>query len=148
MSRRIRIVVSQSRYIANKVDGIRLRVEAIDASDMPTKIFAYLMQPTNPATRERAGAFDHICSPVDLEEYPEDEPVAHSQPAWFRLDYLDVLLRSTAEVDQYIAEILSDIRALKRTLDTMDTLEEVSDLWIDDAPESSSSATSESSEGG
>lgn len=145
MARRIRIKWSQSYYKVNTVDGIRLRVEAVEAEDMPTKIFAYILQPTNPATLAQAGVFDHVCSPVDLEEYPEDEPIVNVEPSWFRLDYVDVLVRSQAELEAYLADVLSDIRALKSTLDIMDTVEELGDVWIDEAPEVSSSSESEGS---
>lgn len=106
MARRIKITWAQSRYLINRVDGIRLRIEAAEAEDMPTKIFAYLTMPLRPGAGEPVGVFDHICSPVDLEEYPEDDPIPGDQPGWFRLGYMDVLLRSAAEVEAALAAVL------------------------------------------
>ena len=85
-ARNIHITWSVSRYYLNNIDGIRVRIEADDATLMPTKIFAYQMAPVKPGETEPVGAFDHVCSAVDLEEYPEDEPVINSRPQWFRLN--------------------------------------------------------------
>lgn len=149
MARRIRITWAQSRYIHNRVDGIRLRVDADQAEDMPEKIFAYLTMPMRPGSGEQVGEFDHVCSPVDLEEYPEDEPIPGHEPGWFRLSYLDVLIRSPIELEAFLAQIIKDVRALKSTLDTMDTTEPVGEVWIDVEDEvTSSSSSAGSSEGG
>jgi hypothetical protein len=148
MARRIKITWAQSRYLINRVDGIRLRIEAEEAEDMPTKIFAYLTMPLRPGAGDPVGVFDHICSPVDLEEYPEDEPIPGHQPGWFRLGYVDVLLRSAAEIEAALEAILGDIRSLKRSLDTMDTLEAVGEVWIDNEADPVSSSSEGSSEGG
>lgn len=148
MARRIRLTWSQSYYKVNTVDGIRIRIEAVDAEEMPDKIFAYLLHPTNPATLAQAAGFDHVCSPVDLEEYPEDQPIANVRPTWFRLNYVDVLLRSQAELDQYLADIIADVKALKKTLDIMDTVTPLGEVWIDDEPEVAASSSEGSSIGG
>lgn len=147
MARRIKITWAQSRYLINRVDGIRLRIEATEAEEMPVKIFAYLTMPLRPGAGDPVGVFDHICSPVDLEEYPEDEPIAGHQPGWFRLDYVDVLLRSAAEIEAALAAILDDVRSLKHTLDTMDDTEPTGEVWIDEEAATSSSSEG-SSEGG
>lgn len=123
--RSITLVHAASRYVYNRIDGIRVRIQAVEATGMTTKVFAYLMSPTNPQTLAKKGVFDHVCSPVDLEEYPEDEPVANSVPAWFRLNYVDVLLRSRQEADDFIEQVFNDVRALKLTLNVQDTVETV-----------------------
>lgn len=145
MARRIHLTWATSAYRYNLTDGIRLRIEADEAEEMATKIFAYQTLPMTPATGERTAAFDHVCSPVDLEEFPEDEPLAQHRPQWFRLAYLDVLLRSVQEVDDYLADVIADVRSLKATLDTMDTLLPGDDLWIDDEAATDSSSSSVSS---
>jgi hypothetical protein len=151
MTRRIRLKVYQSRYRlmgdVNVIDGVRLRIEASDAEDMPNKIFAYLLMPMKPSTLERVGNFDHVCSPVDLEEYPEDEPLANVEPAFFRLDYIDIEVRSQTELDKWLQDITADVDSLKASLDIMDDVELVREIWIGPPPaESSSSSDSSSSE--
>lgn len=133
--RRIKLTWQVSRYYASSTDGIRVRITASNANLMPSKIFAYQMMPVGPADAERVGMFDHVCSPSDLEEYPEDEPTPTLRPAWFRLDYVDVLLRSRTEVDAFIRDVTDDVRGLKEVLDVADNLQPSGTLWIGNPPE-------------
>lgn len=134
--RRVKLTWQVSRYYASSTDGngIRVRITASDANLMPTKIFAYLLLPMRPGADERVGAFDHVCSAADLEEYPEDEPLNNVRPAWFRLDYVDVLLRSREEVDDFIRDVTDDVTALKTTLDVSDDLLPGGNTWIGSPP--------------
>ena len=134
-ARSIHLTWSVSRYLTTDTDGIRVRIEADDSNLMPTKVFAYQMLPVKPGEEDRVGAFDHVCSPVDLEEYPEDQPLPNSRPAWFRLDYVDVLLRSRAEVKAFINSVVEDVQTLKTTLDITEELVPDGDLWIGQPPE-------------
>ncbi len=133
-NRRLQLTWEVSRYNVRDTDGIRVRITAASAALMPAKIFAYLMLPMKPAADERVGAFDHVCSPVDLEEYPEDEPLPNHRPEWFRLDYVDVLLRSNEEVESFISSVTNDVQHLKTTLDLTDTLLPVGQTWIGTPP--------------
>lgn len=128
--RNINIQWSNSRYFSNDIDGIRVRLEAPDANLMPTKIFAYQMLPVRPGTTEQVATFDHVCSSVDLEEYPEDEALPNSRPAWFRTNYVDVFVRSRDEMRAFINNVLEDIQILKNTLDIADELLPAGDIWI------------------
>lgn len=134
-ARNVHLTWSVSRYHMNNVDGIRVRIEADDSNLMPTKIFAYQMLPFKPGEFEQVGAFDHVCSAVDIEEYPEDEPLANSRPQWFRLDYVDVLLRSREEVREFINSVLEDVQILKNTLDITEDLVPNGDVWVGTPPE-------------
>jgi hypothetical protein len=71
---------------------------------------------------------------VDLEEYPEDDPIPNVRPAWFRLPYVDVLLRSREEVDAFIRDVTADVNALKDTLDVSDNLLPGGMTWIGNPP--------------
>lgn len=134
--RRVKLTWQVSRYNYHDTDGIRVRIVASDAVLMSAKIFAYLTMPVKPGEEERVGAFDHVCSPTDIEEYPEDTPLPDMRPEWFRLNYVDVLLRSRAEVDAFIKDVVEDVQRLKRTLDMTDTLLPGGQLWIGTPPES------------
>lgn len=133
--RRVHLTWSVSRYIAHNVDGVRVRIEADSSNLMPTKIFAYQMLPFKPGEFEQVGAFDHVCSAVDLEEYPEDAPLPNIRPQWFRLNYVDVLLRSREEVRAFINSVLEDVSILKNTLDTTEILAPDGDVWIGSPPQ-------------
>lgn len=133
--RRIHLTWNVSRYYMNDIDGIRVRIEADSSNLMPTKIFAYQMMPFKPGEFEQVGAFDHVCSAVDLEEYPEDEPLLNVRPQWFRLNYVDVLLRSREEVRAFINSVMEDVQILKNTLDITEELVPAGDVWIGTPPE-------------
>lgn len=140
--RRIHLTWYVSRYNYHQTDGIRVRIEATDANVMSDKVFAYLMLPLKPGENERVGAFDHVCSPTDLEEYPEDEPITNNRPAWFRLNYVDVVLRSRTEVYAFIRDVAADVYNLRETLEIMDRISPAGEIWFGGEPESSSSSSS------
>lgn len=133
--RNIHLEWSVSRYDINEIDGIRIRITATTATLMPTKIFAYQMLPVKPGGTEQVATFDHVCSSVDLEEYPEDEAILNSRPAWFRLNYVDVMVRSREEAREFINSVLEDVQLLKNTLDIADDLLPGGDVWIGTPPE-------------
>ena len=141
-NRRIHLKWTVSRYNYHATDGIRVKIEATAADEMPTKIFAYLLQPIIPGDTERKGSFDHVCSPTDLEEYPEDEPLPEVRPAWFRLDYVDVVLRSRTEVHEFVKDVAEDVYRLKTTLDLMDRLLPGGEIWIGGPPNIAGSSSS------
>jgi hypothetical protein len=133
--RNIHLEWTVSRYDINDIDGIRIRMEATESTNMPTKVFAYQMLPVRPGGTEQVATFDHVCSSVDLQEYPEDEAVANSRPAWLRLDYVDVMVRSREEANEFINNVLEDVQILKNTLDIADNLLPGGDVWIGTQPE-------------
>lgn len=146
-NRRITVKWATSHYVLGSIDGIRIRIEVECSADVGGgKIFAYRMLPKDPATGEKEGFFSHVCSPVDLEEYPADAPVPTHVPEWFRLSYVDVLVRSWTEAEAFINDVISDVRRLKTTLDAMDTVAPTGaeDVGAGTCPESSSSSSSSS----
>lgn len=134
-SRNVHLEWSVSRYDINDIDGIRIRITATESTGMPTKIFAYQMLPVKPGGTQQVATFDHVCSSVDLEEYPEDQAVPNSRPAWFRLDYVDVMVRSREEAREFINSVIEDVQLLKNTLDVADDLLPGGDVWIGPPPE-------------
>jgi hypothetical protein len=150
MARKIKIKWATSNYTLGRIDAIRVRIESVCAEGMPTKIFAYRMLPKNPATGASRGYFSHICSPVDLEDYPEDAPIPTHVPKWFRLGYVDVLLRSEIEAEAFIRDVRGDVLRLKRSLDAVDAVFErgTDDLGtgiVCETPSSSSASVESSS---
>ena len=144
--RRVKLSWYVSRYNFHATDGIRVRIEATNAELMPNKIFAYLMLPLKPGENERVGAFDHVCSPTDLEEYPEDAPIPTFRPEWFRLNYVDVVLRSRTEVYTFIRDVAADVYNLREILDITDRIVPAGEIWFGGNPEEQSSSSSLSSE--
>lgn len=145
MTRRIKLTPALSRVVDATTDAFRLTIVASDAEDMPTKIFRYLQRPSAPGSSERTGFFDGVCSPVDLEEMPEDDPRPNEEPAWYRLETLDLLFRSQHDRDEAKTDIYGAVIALLNTLDLVDALEVQPPIWFGVPPESSSSSSSSSS---
>jgi hypothetical protein len=133
-NRRVQLSWAVSAYNFNGTDGVRVRIEAVNAEEMPAKIFAYLLMPMRPGAGAREGAFSHVCSPTDLVEFPEDDPIPGHRPEWFRLNYVDVHLRSRSEAKQLIQDVIDDVNSLKATLDTMDTLIPGGTIWVGGQP--------------
>jgi hypothetical protein len=149
-NRSIRLTWLASAYKLNQTDAVRVRIEVANASNMPTKIFAYMAQPLAAGAETRTSAFDHVCSPADLEEFPEDAPISGLQPAWFRLSYIDIVLRARTEAHIFIREVAEDVYYLKQSLDATDRIFPAGEITFGDtepenAPSSSSSASSSAS---
>lgn len=112
-----------SVYTENATYGQRIRVDVLEAEHVDRHIFRYLGAPINP--REPTvlrGAFDGVCSPVDLEEMPVAAPTANANPAWCRLDFVDIVLRSSQDVDDLWVRLQEEVGNLVRTLIVMEDL--------------------------
>jgi hypothetical protein len=131
-----------SHYVLGKHDGVRIRIVVVSARLMPLKVFAYRMLPKSPQTGAKEGYFSHVCSPPDIADYPEDGPVPPNRPEWFRLDYVDIMVRSMTEAEDFLEVVESDLRRLKRTYDTMDVLVPGGAIAIGNPPVTSSSSLS------
>jgi len=122
MARKIKIRWATSRYILGRDDAIRVRIQVSCAEGMTDKIFAYRMLPKSPQTGSKRGFFTHIVSPADIEDFPEDEPISTHIPPWFRLNYVDILVRSETESEAFIADVRSDIQRLLNSLKSIDAV--------------------------
>lgn len=123
----------QERFQTNVIDGFRFRVEAHDANLMTASIFRYLRRQSD-TEGNTVDEFDGVCSPPDLEEFGEGEPIAGASPPYLRLDYVDVVFRSQSQADDAWAVIVEEVKALVDTLNIMDTIVEAQDLKVGDPP--------------
>jgi hypothetical protein len=128
----------QRGYVPNAIDGFRFTLVVAGAYQMPSKIFRYRLVPTKlqpvadqpPAGVEYKGYFDGVCSPADLEDFPEDYPVQNARPPWFRLDYVDVIVRSRSIAEQAYDAILFEVKNLIETLEAMDRQETAPPIFV------------------
>jgi hypothetical protein len=123
----------QKHFVANRTDGFRLRLVAETACQMPTAIFRYLRHPPD----AQGGVYDEftgICSSPDLEEFPVDEPDPAANPPVFRSNEIDLIFESQQRAEESLALMLTEIAALKETLDAMDVLEAQTAVWIGGDP--------------
>lgn len=101
----------------------RIRIDAVstDAS-IPSAIFRYLLLPLQPGQTEQIGRFDGICWPAELDELAEGEPFDSAEPPWFRLDYVDLVVNSAADVEEVWQTIRDETQHLLDTLARLDRL--------------------------
>jgi hypothetical protein len=140
MARYIRAEVTASAQTGTDVQGYRFRVEVVEAVEITDKIFRYLMMEKNPRTNEEYGRFDGVCDPYHIETIPEDEPTTGSDPAWFRLNYVDLIVETRSIADEALELIQEDIEGLLAAYDRMDTLQTTLEWEFGTAPDSSSSS--------
>lgn len=93
-----------------------LRVEVVRSEDMPSKIFVYHQSPAGIEGNTFA-EFDHIATPTDFHEIPED--AASETVPWFRTDKCVVWLRSASDLQTAKQLFVDDISALLRTYNAM-----------------------------
>lgn len=118
--RKIKLTREQVLYTDSRFDNVRLKVTASDGVNFDNKLFRYRMIDYDPTADTLIGQFDGICSPGDLLTIPEDEPTPGADPAWFRLDYIDNILKSPETMEEVWTELSKDIILLKRALDRYD----------------------------
>ena len=135
MSRFIKLRRQVPERVIHPIQGYRMRVEVIDAGDMPAEIFVY--------QRLMAGsdAFDQFCNiacPADLEEYPANEPTTIG--FFYRLAVIDVVFRNIASANASWGLIQADVAALITGLNLLDNLDDDTDVVFGESstPEESS----------
>lgn len=133
--RRLKLTPAFQRYfVANETDGFRMTVLATDGNLIPNEVFAYRAEPIQPGQPVSQAFFSHICSPVDLEEFPIGAPLVDSDPPWFRIASLDLVFRSRAACDEVWGLIQEDVSSLRTSMDHGDTLVTGAEVWIGDPP--------------
>ena len=113
---------TQQRFEINNTDGYRMKIVAYDGNKMSNAVFRYIRGPFSQTAGAYFEEFDGVCSPADLEEFPEDTPTANSNPAWFRKDYIDLVFRSQTTADEAWNMIVKDINVLVSSLDLMENI--------------------------
>jgi hypothetical protein len=123
------IVEEQGYYAVNETKGFRLRVRALNAVNMPSKIFRYEMESTNPAVGPQP-KYNGVCSPADLSEYDEDAPDPEKFPQFFRLDYFDIIYRSQLDVMDEWELVREQVETLVASLAAAETLRQTDSVTI------------------
>lgn len=89
-----------------------LHVEVVSASKIPTKIFVFHQMPTG-AEGNTFAEFDHVATPVDFQEIPED--AASETVPWYRTDKCTIWVRSIDDLNTAKQLFVDDIHELQRT---------------------------------
>jgi hypothetical protein len=135
----------QRDYIVGVHDSFRFKVEVTDVMNMAGEIFVYLAKPRQPGVAEAEGFFSHIGTPSDIELHPVSEPYVNSDPKWFRLAYIDLLLGSRAEALELWDLIRADVTRLLTAYTAGETLTEAPPEWLPAAPSTDTGLSSSSS---
>lgn len=93
-----------------------LKVEVVDAKGIPAKIFVYHQSPKGIEGNTYA-EFDHVATPVDFQEIPED--AATGTVPWYRTDKCTVWLRNAHDLATAKQLFKDDIAALKKAYDVI-----------------------------
>lgn len=127
------------RYKVTNVDYLyfsayRLRVEIADATGMDRRVFVYRRDPASPYTDEATDTFFAVASPVDMAEYPPEEPDPNKSYPFFRKHFveLDVRAVSLALLAEQI--IVHELNVLVHALNKLEDLDLAEEFWIGPFP--------------
>lgn len=88
-----------------------LRAEVISSEGIPGKIFVYHQFPTG-VYGNSFSEFDHVASPVDFQEIPED--AASDIVPWYRTDKFEAWFRNLSDLNMAKQMLVDDISFLQR----------------------------------
>ena len=148
MARALKIKKSDAGQNANYywMSAYRLRIEIEDAVDMDDRVFLYRRDPTNPHTLETKDTFFTVCSPVDMEDFPPEEPDPAKQYPLFRRNWVELDFRATSQADEAYALIVRELNVLIFALNRLELLKPVETVWVGAGPPDDSGGSSESTE--
>jgi hypothetical protein len=141
MSRRIRL----TRYAANTVafnnyGAYRLRIEvtAVEGPDLDENIFIYQRNPPSAYTNLSCDAFQAVAGPPQLAAIPAGEPDPELSWPYYRLNYVELDVASTAQADEIWNEIQAEVNALVAAMERLTQLQAVQDVWCPGPPDPAS----------
>lgn len=88
-----------------------LKAEVVSAEGIPSKIFVYHQSPRGIEGNTFA-EFDHVATPVDFQEIPED--AASETVPWYRTDNVTVWLRNANDLETAKNLLVNDIDLLQK----------------------------------
>lgn len=110
---RVRFTQSPER---RDVFNYALVVEVIASSGIPSKIFVYHQSPAG-CTEHTFAEFDHVATPVDFQEIPED--AASETVPYYRTNKCVVWTRNVSDIELAKQLLADDIAALQKTYDVL-----------------------------
>jgi hypothetical protein len=93
-----------------------LRVEVLSSIGIPKKIFVYHQSPAG-IDGNTFAEFDHVATPVDFQEIPED--AASEVVPWYRTDKVVVWFRNVSDLNLAKQMFVDEIYALQKTYDVL-----------------------------
>jgi len=113
-------LIKRSSVEVPEIYSIKLAVEAVNAQDMSPKIF--IKQRIRNFARDRFDdIFVAVCTPTQLEDFPEDAPREDS--SYFRTDSIELVGRTAEMVQEVFNSLLYEVKKLVVDLNDMDKLD-------------------------
>ena len=114
--------------------GFRLRIDVAETiGDVPGEIFVYRSHPIDPNTGQAPRPdWLSVASFVDLSTYPAGAPDPATDYPFFRLNFIEVDVRSLAIYNQVWLEVQSSVANLINALNLADNLVVAEETWIGD----------------
>lgn len=110
-----------------------LKVEVVESEGIPSKIFVFHQMPAG-IEGNTFSEFDHIATPVDFQEIPED--AASALVPWYRTDKCVVWFRCLSDLKTAKQMFVDDISTLRRTFDMVRSEDNfISQTTVDFTPE-------------
>lgn len=116
------------------LSAYRLRLVIDEAVEMDDRVFLFRRDPVNPYTNEATDTFVTVCSPVDMADYPPEEPDPAKQYPFFRKNAVELDFRATSQAADAYALILRELHTLVFALNRLDRLREADSQWVGTAP--------------
>tara|TARA_B100000700_G_scaffold324572_1_gene431069 strand:+ start:1938 stop:2681 length:744 start_codon:yes stop_codon:yes gene_type:complete len=116
--------------LTKTTDGYNTRVVAHDPVNMTENIFRYMRYPLNPNDSANQDKFDGVCSPSDIEDFPENAPFGYIDPKFFRLNYADLVVKTRAEAEDFQQVVIEEVEQLIRTYERLDTFDAAEIFWF------------------
>lgn len=134
----VRYRLEQLKYADDARYGVfvvQLTITAVQGPGLgTTKLFLFERVLANPLTETTKDVCKGVCSIPDIAEYPEDAPDPTRTYQFFRKEVAIFKTRSTAEAQEAVAIIASELLALTQAADNLEELELVGEIWVPSDP--------------
>jgi hypothetical protein len=118
MAKSIQLSKRSTVYVPD-ISSLKLVVETVNAVDMPSKIFV-----KQRIRNFAAGTFDDtfaaICTPTQLEDFPEDAPAEGS--SYFRTNKVELVCRTPEQLQSVFDSLVYETKKLVVDLTDMERL--------------------------
>jgi hypothetical protein len=126
----VRLTAEFSPATGDQLGVGRLRVIVVEADGIEPEVFRYQQAPLVPGATVPLAAFDGVCSPTDMSEFPVDAPIPTSTDKFFRLGFIDMICVSRTEANNVLTSVLEELNNLTDAVDLAEELEPATEYLI------------------
>lgn len=117
-------------FTSDRGDMFKLVVRTEDPVLMPASFFVHRQRPQDPYTAESLADFMFVATPFDVTAYPEQTPLPERIPAFYRQDFVELLVPSSELAEEVWEDLQQEVRRLVREYDFLDVLEQTGDYVL------------------